>query len=59
MLDGVETDAKAEAIVDMVFAVPLSGLRNGDTVILPNLGPISVDKSRGRIASPLPPRRRF
>jgi len=48
MLDGVDTDAKAEAIVDAVFAVPFNGLRNGDTVVLPTLGRVSVDKSRGK-----------
>jgi hypothetical protein len=47
MIDGVDTDAKAEAIVDAVFAVPFNGLRNGDTVILPTLGRVSVDKGQG------------
>jgi len=47
MLEGVDTDAKAEAIVDAVFSVPFNGLRNGDTVVLPTLGRISVDKGRG------------
>lgn len=48
MVDGVDTDAKAEAIVDAVFAVPFNGLRNGDSVVLPTLGRVTLDKSRGK-----------
>jgi nucleoid DNA-binding protein len=43
----VKDDATAEEILDIVFSVPVKALENGDSVELPNLGHISIDKSRG------------
>jgi len=47
IVPGIETVEQAEAVVEAVFSVPFNGLRNGDTVILPKLGQISVDRTRG------------
>ena len=38
---------EAGRILDVVFAVPMRGLDNGDRVELPGLGFISIDRGRG------------
>lgn len=47
MLDGVKTDEQAEHILDAVFSIPFNALRNGDSIVLPKIGHVTVDKSKG------------
>ena len=45
--DLVKNDDVALQIVDTIFSVPARALENGDTVELPGLGVISIDKGKG------------
>lgn len=44
----VKDDDIAEEIIDVIFSVPVRALENNDSVELPNLGSISIDKSKGK-----------
>ncbi len=46
--DHINSDALAEEIVDIVFSVPVRALENGDSVEIPELGVISINKSKGK-----------
>ncbi len=37
----------AEQITNVVFSVPVRALENGDSAVLPGLGAIGIDRSRG------------
>lgn len=44
----VTDDDMAEEVIDIVFSVPVKALENGDSIELPNLGSINIDKSKGK-----------
>ena len=45
--DVVTDDDMAENMLDIVFHVPVKALENGDSVELPKLGHIDIDRSAG------------
>ena len=45
--DLVTDDETAENMVDTIFHVPVKALENGDSVELPKLGHIEIDRSAG------------
>lgn len=44
----VKDEDVAEEIVDIIFSVPVKALENGESVELPNLGSIKINKSKGK-----------
>ncbi len=46
MLEKVNSEQDAEQLLDAVFSIPFNALRNGDSIVLPKIGHVSVDKSK-------------